>query len=156
MTVFTSAGTTLAIAAAAPATYDETGYEALTWTTIGEVSDLGDIPNSRTYDTVEWRNIASRGMSKAKGGYTLPEQTITVGVDPDDAGQILLNTATESDTAYSVRISNANLGDWYGRALVMGGPTTMGDVNAIVTRQVTLAYTIVSQTEDGIIYVAPA
>lgn len=156
MTVFTSAGTVLAIAAAAPATYNETGYEALTWTTIGEVSDLGDIPNSRTYETVSWRNIANRGESKAKGGYTLPEQTITVGLDPDDAGQILLTTASESDNAYSVKISNPNLGDWYGRALVMGGATSMGDVNAIVTRQIMLAYTIVSQTEDGLVFVAPA
>lgn len=156
MAVFTSAGTTLSIAAAAPATYTEAGYEALTWTPIGEVSDLGDIPNSRTYETVEWRNIANRGMSKAKGGFSLPDQTLTVGLDPDDAGQILLTTASESDSPYSIRISNPNLGDWYGRALVMGGPTTFGDVNAIVTRQVTLAYTIVSQTEDGIIYAAPA
>jgi len=156
MSVYTSAGTTLAIAAAAPATYNEAGYEALTWTTIGEVSDLGDIPNSRTYETVEWRNIANRGLSKAKGGYSLPDQTITVGLDPDDAGQALLTTASESDAAYSVKISNPNLGDWYGRALVMGGPTSMGDVNSIVTRQVTLSYTIVSQTEDGIIFVAPA
>jgi hypothetical protein len=156
MTVFTSAGTTLAIASAAPTTYNEAGYEALTWTSIGEVSDLGDIPNSRTYETVSWRNIANRGESKAKGGFSLPEQTITVGLDPDDAGQILLTTASESDAPYSIKISNPNLGDWYGRALVMGGPTSMGDVNAIVTRQVTLAYTIVSQSEDGLVFVAPA
>lgn len=156
MTVFTSAGTKLYLSAAAPATYNKTGYEAVTWTEIGEVSDLGDIPNSRTYDTVEWRNIANRGMSKAKGGYALPDQTISVGLDPDDAGQALLTTASESDNPYSVKISNPNLGDWYGRALVMGGPTTMGDVNSVVTRQVTLAYTIVSQAEDGIVYVDPA
>ena len=156
MPVFTSAGTTLAISAPAPATYTEAGYEALTWTTIGEVSDLGDIPNSRTYDVVEWRNIANRGLSKAKGGFSLPEQTITVGLDPDDTGQALLTTASESDAAYSIKISNPNLGDWYGRALVMGGATTMGDVNSIVTRQVTLAYTIVSQSEDGIVFVEPA
>lgn len=155
MTVFTSAGTTLAISSPAPATYNETGYAALTWTTIGEVSDLGEIPNTRTYDTVTWRNIANRGLSKAKGGYALPDQTLTVGVDPDDAGQAMLDTASESDNPYSVRISHPDLGDWYGRALVMGGPTNMGDVNTIVTRQVTLAYTIVSQSEDGIVFVAP-
>lgn len=155
MTVFTSAGTTLAIASAAPGTYNEAGYEALSFTEIGEVSDLGDIP-SRVYDIVNWRNIANRGDSKAKGGYTLGSQTITVGIDPDDAGQAMLDTATEADTAYSIKISNPNLGDIYARALVMGGPRNYGDANTIATRQVTLEYTIVSQTEDGVVFVPPA
>jgi hypothetical protein len=155
MTVFTSAGTTLAISAAAPATYNEAGYEALTFTSIGEVSDLGDIP-SRVYDVVNWRNIANRGDSKAKGGYTLGSQTITVGIDPDDAGQALIDTATNSDDAYSIKISNPNLGDIYARALVMGGARNYGDVNTIATRTIVLEYTIVSQTEDGLVYVAAA
>ena len=41
MTVYTSAGTVLGISAAAPATYDESGYEALTFTTIGEAIPEG-------------------------------------------------------------------------------------------------------------------
>lgn len=155
MTVFTSAGTVLAISAAAPATYTEAGYEALTFTTIGEVSDLGDIP-SRVYELVTWNPIAERGQRKSKGGYNLGSQTITVGIDPDDAGQTLVDTATESDAIYSIKISNANLGDIYARALVMGGPKNYGDVNTIATRQVTLEYTIVSQAEDGVVFVAPA
>lgn len=156
MAVFTSSGTVLSISAAVPATYNTAGYAALTWTPIGEVSDLGDIPGSRTYETVTWRNIASRGTTKAKGVYDIADQTITVGFDPDDAGQILLTTATEADTPYSVKISNPNLGDFYGRALVMGGPTNFGDGSAVATRQVTLAYTIVSNSEDGLVYTAPA
>ena len=155
MAVFTSAGTTLAISAAAPTTYDETGYEALTWTEIGEVSDLGDIP-SRTYESVPWRNIANRGTSKAKGTYDLGQQTITVGIDPDDAGQALLDAAIVSDATYSIRISNPNLGDVYGRALVMGGTRSYGDGTSIASRTIMLDYTIVSQTSDGIVIVEPA
>lgn len=154
MTVFTSAGTSLAISAAVPASYTKAGYEALTFTAIGEVSDLGDIP-SRVYDIVSWRNIANRGDSKAKGGYTLGTQTITVGIDSKDAGQALVDAATKSDATYSIRISNPNLGDIYGRALVMGGTRNYGDANTIATRQITLEYTIVSQTEDGVVIVTP-
>lgn len=154
MTVFTAAGTTLAISAAVPASYTKAGYEALTFTQIGEVSDLGDIP-SRVYDIVTWRNIANRGDSKAKGGYTLGTQTITCGIDPKDAGQTLVDAATKSDQFYSVKISNPNLGDVYGRALIMGGPRNYGDTNTIATRQITLEYAIVSQTEDGIVIVIP-
>lgn len=155
MTVFTSAGTTLGLSATAPGTYNKAGYEAVVATLIGEVSDLGEIP-SRMYDVVNWRNIANRGDSKAKGGYTLGTQTITVGIDPDDAGQALVDTLTKSDAPATVVIFNPNLGTIYGRALVMGGSRTYGDANTIATRQITLEYTIVSQTEDGLVYVPPA
>lgn len=155
MTVHTSAGTTLALSASAPATYDEAGYEALTFTTIGEVSDLGDIP-ARVYELVTWQPIAERGMRKAKGGYQLGSQTITMGEDAEDAGQALLDAAIASDTVYSVKIGHPELGDIYARALVMGGPKNRGDVNSIATRQVTLEYTIVDQTTDGIVVVEPA
>ena len=42
MTVRTSAGTTLKVSASTPATFDATGYNALTMTVVGEVSDLGE------------------------------------------------------------------------------------------------------------------
>lgn len=154
MTVHTSAGTTLGISASAPATYDAQGYGNLSFITIGEVSDLGEIP-SRIYELVTWQPIAERGMRKAKGGYQIGSQTITVGIDAADAGQILLDTATNSDTIYSVEIAHPQLGTIYARALVMGGAKSYGDVNSIATRQVTLEYTIVDQTTDGIVVVAP-
>lgn len=153
MTVHTSAGTTLAISAAEPATYNEAGYTGLTFTTIGEVSDLGEIP-SRVYELVTWQPIAERGMRKSKGGYQIGSQQITVGIDADDAGQTMLDAATNSDTVYSVKIAHPQLGTIYARALVMGGPKNYGDVNSIATRQVTLEYTIVDQTTDGIVVVA--
>lgn len=155
MTVHTSAGTTFGVSAAAPATYNEAGYEALTFTDVGEVSDLGDLP-ARVYEIVSWRNIANRGESKAKGGYTLGSQTITVGIDPDDAGQTLIDTLTNSDDPASIKFAHPQLGTIYGRALVMGGPRNYGDVNTIATRQITLEWTIVDQTTDGIVVVPAA
>lgn len=152
MTVHTSAGTVLGLSAAAPATYDAAGYGALTFTTVGEISDLGDIP-SRVYQLVTWNAIAERGTRKSKGGYDLGSQTLTVGIDPDDAGQTLVDTATNSDTVYSVKIGHPDLGTIYARALVMGGPKNYGDVNTNATRQVTLEYTIVDQTTDGVVVV---
>jgi hypothetical protein len=154
MTVSTSAGTTLGISAAAPATYTEAGYAALTFTSIGEVSDLGDIP-SRIYELVTWNPIAERGTRKFKGGYQIGSQTITVGIDADDAGQTLIDTLTNSDNPASVKIGHPQLGTIYARALVMGGPKNYGDVNTVATRQITLEYTIVDQTTDGIVVVAP-
>ena len=154
MTVSTSAGTVLGISAAAPATFDAAGYSALTYTTVGEVSDLGEIP-SRVYELVNWTPIAERATRKAKGGYNLGSQTITIGIDPADTGQTLLDTATNSDTVHSVKISHPKLGTIYARALVMGGPKSYGDVNTIATRQVTLEYTSANSTTDGVVFVAP-
>ncbi|EPR09871.1 hypothetical protein M527_07015 [Sphingobium indicum IP26] len=148
----TSAGTTIALSAAAPATYNEAGYEALTWTTIGKVTDLGEIP-SRVYELVTLYFVASRGMAKAKGGYQLGSQTIVYAIDPDDTGQALVDTATDSDSAYSVKINHPQFGAIYARALVMGGPKTYSDVNTASTRSVTIEYTIVSDTEDGVVAV---
>ena len=153
MTFSTSAGTTIGLSAAAPATYNQAGYEALTWTTIGSVTDLGDIP-SRVYEIVKVNFIASRGASKAKGGFDLGSQTITYTIDPDDTGQALVDTASEADTSYSVKIDHPVLGTIYARALVMGGPKSYKDVNSAATRAVTLEYSIVSDTEDGVVAVA--
>lgn len=155
MTSFTtSAGTTIALSAAAPATYDETGYEALTYTAIGGVTDLGQIP-SKVYQLVEVFFVASRGKAKSKGGFDLGSQTIVYAVNADDAGQIMVDAATDSDSAYSVKIAHPTEGTIYARALVMGGPISYGDVNSPSTRSITIEYTIVSDTETGVVPVAP-
>lgn len=155
MSFTTSAGTTLGLSASAPGSYNQAGYEALSFTTVGNISNLGDIP-SRIYQIVQFQDIGSRGMLKAKGGYQLGTQTITVAIDPDDAGQAMVDTATSSDTVYSVKIDHPSIGTIYARALIMGGPKNYGDVNTPSTRQITLEYTIVDQSTDGVVAVAAA
>ena len=148
----TGAGATLSLAAAQPATYTGPGYVALTWVPVGKVTNLGDIPN-RAYEVVTLNYLASAGQDKAKGGFSLGSQTVTMAIDQADTGQILLDTATNSTARYSIKIAHPTLGTVYAQALVMGGPKTFGDVNTAATRQVTLEYTIVSATETGVIVV---
>lgn len=150
----TSAGTTIALSAAAPATYNEAGYEALTFTTIGGVTDLGQIP-SKVFQLVEVFFVASRGKAKSKGGFDLGSQTIVFAVNLDDAGQALVDAATDSDSSYSVKIAHPTEGTIYARALIMGGPISYGDVNSPSTRSLTIEYSIVSDTETGVVAVAP-
>ena len=151
----TSAGTTISLSASQPATYDQSGYEALTWTVIGGVTDLGQIP-AKTFSVVTVQFVASRGTNKAKGGFDLGSQTITVAVDDSNAGQTMVDAATESDAAYSVKIDHPTEGTMYRQALVMGGPISYGDVNTPSTQAFTLEYTIVDDTEDGVVDVAAA
>lgn len=147
MAVYTGSGTTLALTSAAPSAETKAAYEALAYTEVGEVSDLGELP-SRAYEVVPWRNVTDRGEREAKAGYSYTSQTIMVGWNSSDAGQALLDVATDQDAPYTVRISHPSLGAFYGRALVMGGQRNLGDVNTIATRQVTLEYA--SILEGGI------
>lgn len=151
----TGAGATFGLSAGQPATFNEAGYEALTFTTIGKITDLGQVP-SRVYEVVRLAYLASAGMDKAKGGFDLGSQTITMAIDADDTGQILLDTATNSTAVYSVKIDHPVMGTIYAQALVLGGPKTYGDNNTAATRQVTVEYKIASATEVGVVTVAAA
>jgi hypothetical protein len=66
-TSFSSAGTTLNVVATAPATYDATGYAALTWTAgdVGEVVNMGEFGSQYSLITQELLN--SRIVKKFKG-----------------------------------------------------------------------------------------
>lgn len=155
MSFATSAGTTIAISASAPANYNKAGYEALVFTPIGEVTDLGDIPD-RIYDLVTHQPLATRGVQKGKGGYNLGSQTIVYAIDPADQGQIAVDAAVNSDSAYSVKIAHPSLGTIYARALIMGGPKNYGTVSSVASKSVTLEYSAPSASVDGIVIVPPA
>ena len=140
MAIITSAGTTLSISTAAPATFDSAGYGALTFTEIGKVTDLGEIP-SRVYELVTLQPIATRGTEKGKGGFAEGSQTITLALTPDDAGQILAESAVDSDDVVSVEIAHPQLGTFYAQALVMNFTRSLGDVNSPATGSIMLEYT---------------
>jgi len=110
MTVATTAGTTIAVSASAPATYDSSGYGALSFTTVGEVTNLGSF--GREYALVTHNPIGTRATQKYKGSYNEGQIAMEVGLDTDDAGQDLLATASASDSNYSSKVTAQN-GDVY-------------------------------------------
>lgn len=61
----TVAGTTLKISAALPATYDSSGFSALSYTTVAEVTDMGSL--GKVYDLVDHRPVNDRKKYKFKG-----------------------------------------------------------------------------------------
>jgi hypothetical protein len=124
----------------------------LTFTKVGRATAVSGIP-SRVYQLIEQVFLEGRGTAKGKGGYNLGNATITFAPDGADAGHTLLANATKSDNAYSVKISHPKLGDFYAQALVLGGPTNFGDVNTAASQECVLEFTVVSDTEDGIVAV---
>ncbi len=139
MTVFTSAGSTIGIVAAAPATYDATGYTALSYVLIGEVTDFGEF--GREYSLVTHNPVASRGTVKKKGSFNEGSITLQLGLDTDDAGQILAKTASNSDADYSFAVTTQNGDKYFFRAQVMSFKVSVGGVDTITNATIMLEIT---------------
>lgn len=150
MTVRTSAGSSIAISASAPATFNEAGYAALTYADIGEVSNMGEF--SRVYQLVTWNPLSTRGTKKMKGSFNDGAMTLQLGLDNTDAGQAIAKAALDDDEPYSFEVTLQDGSVYYFQALVMGFPINIGDVNTVTSASITLEITT---ADDGTGIVGP-
>ena len=139
MTVRTSAGTTLKISANAPATFNVAGYSALTYTAVGEITDLGEF--GREFTLVTHNPVGSRGTQKFKGSFNEGTMNLSLGLDTDDAGQVLMKAASLSDGPYSFEVTTQNGDTYYFQAMVMSFKVGVGSVDSITTATCTLELT---------------
>lgn len=144
MAVQTVAGAVISISASTPATYDSTGYNALAFTAIGEITDGGS--HGRTYNVVTHNPLATRGTEKYKGSFNEGAKTLTVAIDQDDAGQILCKTALDDDDNYSFSVEYQDGSIDYFQAKVISFPKTTASVDSMVTATIGLEIT----TNDGV------
>lgn len=136
----TAAGSKLFISASLPATYDAAGFEALTWTEVGEMTELPS--HGKVYNIINHNPLATRQTIKRKGSYDNGEMTVPYAFDPTgDAGQALLEAAVDSDASYSFRIDiqNPAVNSEYFTAQVTSRPMIIGSVDSIVMMESTLA-----------------
>lgn len=117
----TADGTLLGASSAAPATFDEAGYSALTFTDVGAVVDIGEI--GATYADVPTYNLSSRDVGHLKGSRDYNETPITVDNDRTDAGQIILRDHHNEDPALvdspvAIKVTHQNGDVEYFMALV--------------------------------------
>lgn len=94
MQIESMAGVLLYISAAAPATYDATGYAAVAYTAIGEITDVGN--HGKTHAEIKVNTLGSAGTQKLKGSFDLGTKSLKIAVDNDDLGQQMLFTALAS------------------------------------------------------------
>lgn len=134
----TAAGAELAIAttAGAPATADAAGYAAKTYTTIGEITNIGEF--GKEYTLVTHQPLSTRGVKKGKGSFNNGALSPTLALDPDDAGQILLETASESDDSYAFRVKLQDGTIYYLVGRVMSFKKNVGGVDDTVTATPTI------------------
>lgn len=140
MTAMTSAGTTLGISASAPPTFNEAGFEGLSYTTIGEVTDIGgDI--GRSYNLVTHNPLETRATRKYKGSYNAGSVTLQLAIDRADAGQILAKAALLSDADYSFCLTFQDGSITYFRGKVMSFPVNPASVDSITAGTITIEIT---------------
>lgn len=139
MVARTSAGTVIAVSAGVPATFDNTGFAALTYTPIGEVTDLGEF--GREYALVTHNPLATRSTVKKKGSYNSGSITVAMALDTDDAGQVIMRTASTSDADFAFRVTLQNGDVYYFRGQVMSFRIGVGSVDAITTASATVELT---------------
>ena len=150
MAAFTSAGSIIRISAALPATFNAAGYQALTYSTIGEITDFGEF--GREYNLVSHNPVGNRSTQKFKGSFNEGSMTLQMALDTDDLGQILAKAALLSDANYSFLVQTQNLDRYYFMAQTLSFKVGIGSVDQITTATIQLELTT-SSTGVGIVEV---
>lgn len=135
MTVMTSAGSTLSIGAA-PATIDSAGFGAVSYTAVGEITDMGEF--GKEYNLVTHNPIGNRQTKKFKGSFNNGSLQLQMGRDTADAGQTAMIAALESDNSYSIKVVLQDGTILYFTAKVMSYRTAIGSVDQITGATTTL------------------
>lgn len=152
MAVQSGATTTISISAAQPATFDATGYAAVTgWGLIGEVTSMS--PIGKTFAEITHSPIASRMIQKLKGSINIGNQTMNLAIDPADAGQIIAQAALDSDDDYSFKVVYPSGDIRYYQGKVMQFDEGVASTDALVAGTLMVALTG-TKTGVGIVRVA--
>ena len=138
-TVQTLVETTIGVSASLPATFDDTGYSALTFTTVGQVTDW--TPGGQVYNVVTSNPIAQRSTDKYKGTFNNGADSITVNRDDDDAGQVIILAALAGDSDYSFAVTYQDGTIDYFTGKVVSFDTVAGGADSIVQRTISLERT---------------
>lgn len=135
----TAAGTTIDISAAAPATFDVTGYAALTYTNIGGVEQIGTV--GATTNKTEFQPLKGP-KEKHKGSTDYGSLQPSLAHDDTDAGQTLLRTAAEpeNNALYSFRITYPTGEKRYSQGRVFGYPENIGNADSILMANPTIEF----------------
>jgi len=119
----------LSVSAATPATFDADGYVALTWTEVGEASEVPEF--GAAYSAVTFTPLKTGIVNKFHGELNYGSITIPLGYDSADAGQIILLAALASKDEISFRETRSDGTVRYIMGKVMSFPRgqSVGSVN---------------------------
>lgn len=135
--VRTSAGSTLSICVTTlPATYDATGFGALTYVPVAEITDLGTI--GAVYTVTKFAPLGSRQVVKRRGSFDPGTMNVKCGYSGTDAGQQAMLAALASDTSSSFKVVSQSGTTFFFTAQSSSSPVGFGTVDQIQTQDFVL------------------
>lgn len=153
MAVQTSAGSSIAIATGTPATFDATGFAALSFDLIGSVDNIGEF--GREYNLVTFNPIATRSTQKFKGSYNSGQIAVTAALDVGNAGQAAIEAARDSDLDFSFEVTLQDGSIYYFLGKVMSYTTNVGSVDSITMSTINIELTADDLGNDILFVPAP-
>lgn len=138
--IFSSVGTVVSVDDAAPATYDATGFAALTWAACGELAELPAFGSEAALAT--HTPLATGIVAKRRGSINYGSVTLTMAVSLSDTGQAVLiakaDAVAGSDATISVKVELVDGQIQYFTAQVMSYKTNVANADSITMAEVTL------------------
>ena len=124
----TSAGSKISIGNP-PASQTLVALQAVSYTDIAEVTDIGEF--GKSYNLVTHNPLGDRVTVKRKGSINNGTIALQMAYAPADPGQTLLATAVDSDNSYSYRVTLQDLTQFYFTGQAMSRPVQVGGVDSI-------------------------
>jgi hypothetical protein len=149
----TFAGTKVSISAGVPATYNQAGFAALTFTQLGEIESVGDLVTTNA--NVIFANMCTGKTSTLKGVEEAITVDLVVGLDRDDAGQTIMTAARKSISDYAFQVTEANGDKVFFIGKVMKDGVQYGGVNEVKKRPYSIGVTA-PKTGDTFVEVVAA
>ena len=138
--IVSSVGTTVSVSVTAPATYDATGFAALTWSACGQLSDLPAFGAEAALAT--HTPLKTGIVEKRRGSLNYGSVTLTMALSDADTGQVILAAKgaaiAGANASISVKVALVNGDIQYFTAQVMSFKTNVGNADAITMAEVTL------------------
>lgn len=140
--VGSAAGSTISVSTGAPGTFDQVGWEAVTWVLVGEVMSISTF--GAVAESVSYKTLSNRFVQVLKGSVDRGALDMDLASLGDDAGQVLLLDGAaggEIDTLHSVKVTFKTGRVKYFQALVMSFTDTIGSPDDVITANTSLAIT---------------
>lgn len=116
---------------AAPATYTEAGFEALTFVEAANVESIGDFGAEASLASF---TALKGGVRKRKGSANFGSLSVVVGRDVTDAGHIKLSAAADPSefAPFPMRVEFQDGSSAYFMGLVMSAKTGVGGADNVI------------------------
>lgn len=150
MAVLTSTGTLFSVSAAEPATQTVAGYGALTFTQVGEITDLGEYGANAQVVTHE--PLETGVVEKFKGFIDFGSMSVGLGRDADDAGQAILSTGVtgaNKNLNHSFKVTYQDGSIDYFQARIFSYTKNPGASNSIVSSTAQIEINTAIVEDDG-------